>query len=115
MQFQPDYSLFQRSYTVLSGLRPPFTATSALLGSAKGSRDRERHLETNHETSASEIPAIRRGRCSRSCIPARRNGADLSVAAGALDRLLSCRRRERHHRTPDWSMAVGTPRTTIHH
>ena len=51
-------------------------------------------------------------------LPARvahRTGASLSVAAGALDRRHSRRRRGRHHRAPDRSMAVGAARPAIHH
>src|SRR5215472_15635005 len=58
----------------------------------------EHHSETYHETSTPEIPSTRRGRCSRSCILPRRDGADLSEppyhddCPGLCGRLSRCSR-----------------------
>ena len=48
-------------------------------------------------TGAAALPAVSRGRV----------GADLSVAAGAHHRSLSCRPSNRQHRAPHGSIAVG--------
>ena len=60
------------------------------------------------------ISASGGGRCRAAGVVAHRMGASLSDAAGAIDRRLSRRRRERHRRAPDGSMAVGAARPAIH-
>ena len=55
------------------------------------------------------------GRCRAAGRIAHRVGASLSDAAGADHRWLSRRRRDRHHRASDGSMAVGAARPAIHH
>ena len=61
------------------------------------------------------ISASGRGRCRAAGRLAYRVGASLSVAAGALGRRLCRRRRDRHPRAPDRSMAVGAARPAIRH
>ena len=61
------------------------------------------------------ISASGRGRCRAAGRVARRMGASLSGAAGAHRRRLCRRRRARHPRAPDRSMAVGAARPAIRH
>ena len=61
------------------------------------------------------ISASGRGRCRAAGRIAHRMGANLSVAAGAHDRRLRRRRRDRHPRAPDRSVAVGAARPAIRH
>ena len=61
------------------------------------------------------ISASGRGRCRAADRLARRVGASLSGAAGALHRRLCRRWHGRHHRAPDRSMAVGAARPAIRH
>ena len=61
------------------------------------------------------ISASGRGRCRAAGRVAHRVGASLSDAAGAHDRRLCRRRRRRHRRAPDGSMAVGAARPAIRH
>ena len=56
-----------------------------------------------------------RGRCRAAGRVAHRAGASLSGAAGAHHRRLCRRRRNRHCRAPDRSMAVGAARPAIRH
>ena len=68
-----------------------------------------------HETSPPKFSASGRGRCRAAGRLAHRVGASLSDAAGAHDRRLCRRRRGRHRRAPDRSMAVGAARPAIRH
>ena len=61
------------------------------------------------------ISASGSGRCRAAGRVAHRMGASLSDAAGAHDRRLCRRRRDRHRRAPDGSMAVGAARPAIRH
>ena len=61
------------------------------------------------------ISASGRGRCRAAGRVAHRVGASLSDAAGAHHRRLCRRRRDRHRRAPDGSMAVGAARPAIRH
>ena len=47
--------------------------------------------------------------------PAHSRGAILSVTAGTLDCRVCPRRRKRHRRASDGSMAIGADRPAIHH
>src|ERR1700704_4300429 len=62
-----------------------------------------------HETSPPTISASGRRRCRAAGRVVLRLGASLSDANGAHRRHFSRRRLERHRRTTDRSMAVGTP------
>ena len=54
------------------------------------------------KTSPPTISASGSGRCRAPGHVADREGASLSVAAGAHHRRLPCRQRDRHHRAPRW-------------
>ena len=62
-----------------------------------------------------KFSASGRGRCRAAGRVAHRAGASLSDAAGAHHRWLCRRRRDRHRRAPDRSMAVGAAWPAIHH
>ena len=58
--------------------------------------------------------SMNRGRCRAAGRITDREGASLSDAAGAHHRRFSPRRRGRHRRSPDRSVAVGAARPAIH-
>src|SRR6266852_6648008 len=113
MQFQPDYSLFSEITQFCQDwghrLRQHRLAAACCAMKPSG------YWEVSNEISTSSISTTGSERCRAACRLASCKGASLSVAAGALDHRLSRGRCERHHRTPDWSMAIGEARTAIHH
>ena len=71
---------------------------------------------TAHETSPPKtISGSGRGRCCAADLVKRCEGARLPDAACAYRRRFPSWRRERHHCTPDGSMAFRTPRPAIRH
>src|SRR5215831_10203773 len=74
MKSQANYQLCQRNYTVLSGLRPPFAATSEPVPIACSAILSQ---EAHHETSAPNIPEICLGLCCRARVFTRRSSREL--------------------------------------
>src|SRR5437660_6080929 len=79
---------FERNFTVLSGLRLPFTPTSAPIPIACSAILSQ---EAHHETSAPQILAAGSGRCRAASLAAYRAGATLPVATGTHHRRLARR------------------------